>query len=201
VHALPRLPYGFNALEPHIDALTLQIHYRKHHQAYIDTLCAAIAPFAELQTKSAEELCRRIERVPEAIRDVVRYAAGGHWNHTRAWAWMTPNASGAPFGRVAAQIDESFTSLADFRARFTDAAMSLLGCGWAWVIKDETGLSIATTANIDLWEHAYYLKYQNRRADYIKAWWNVINWSEVNRTLGTRLATPLAVGSGSTEEE
>jgi Fe-Mn family superoxide dismutase len=215
VHALPRLPYGFDALEPHIDAQTLQIHYRKHHQAYVDGLIAAIKPYTELQSKTAEELCREIDRVPAAIRALVRTAAGGHWNHSRAWAWMTPHASGAPFGRVAAQIEESFDSLAAFKTRFTEAAIGVLGSGWAWVIKSDSGLSIATTANqdnplmegqtpilgIDLWEHAYYLKYQNRRADYVKAWWNVINWAEVNRALGTRLAIQLVGESSSATEE
>src|SRR5262245_13585945 len=197
VHGLPRLPYSFDALEPHIDAQTMQIHYRKHHQAYIDTLNQAIEHYPELQEKSLDDLCREIAAVPEEIRATVRQSGGGHWNHTRAWAWLTPKTSGAPFGKAAAAIDESFGSLQAFKAQFTQAAMSVFGSGWAWLVRDGAALTVTTTANqdnplmtgqtpvlgLDVWEHAYYLKYQNRRGDYVRAWWNVVNWTEVNRVL------------------
>jgi superoxide dismutase, Fe-Mn family len=197
MHALPRLPYGFDALEPHIDAQTMQIHYRKHHQAYIDALNGAIEPYADLQEKSVEELCRSLDAVPDEVRPVVRNAGGGHWNHSRAWAWMTPNTSGAPFGKAADAINAAFGNLAAFKAQFTQAALSVFGSGWAWLVKEGTTLSLTTTPNqnnplmdgktpilgLDVWEHAYYLKYQNRRADYVKAWWHVVNWTEVNKAL------------------
>ena len=197
VHGLPRLPYGFEALEPHIDAQTMQIHYRKHHQAYIDALNLAIDRYPELQAKSVDELCRDIDGVPEEIRAAVRQSGGGHWNHSHAWAWMTPKTSGAPFGKAAAAINQSFGSLGAFKSLFTQAAMSVFGSGWAWLVKEGAALAVTTTVNqdnplmtgktpvlgLDVWEHAYYLKYQNRRADYVKAWWNVVNWTEVNRAL------------------
>ena len=197
VHVLPRLPYGFDALEPHIDAQTMQIHYRKHHQAYIDMLNGAIEHDPALQSKSVEDLCREIETLPDEVRTVVRNSGGGHWNHSRAWAWMTPNTSGAPFGKAADAINTSFGNLAAFKAQFAQAAMSVFGSGWAWLVKDGSTLSVTTTPNqdnplmngktpilgLDVWEHAYYLKYQNRRGDYVKAWWNVVNWTEVNKAL------------------
>jgi Fe-Mn family superoxide dismutase len=197
VHVLPRLPYSFDALEPHIDAQTLQIHYRKHHQGYIDALHRALEGHPEWQSRSTEALCREIAMVPDEIRIAVRNAGGGHWNHTRLWAWMTPNSSGAPFGRAADAIASSFGDYATFKTRFAEQALQVFGSGWAWLVKDGAGVRITTTPNqdnplmagvtpilgLDVWEHAYYLKYQNRRADYIKAWWNVINWTEVNRAL------------------
>ena len=196
-HVLPRLPYGFDALEPHIDSQTMHIHYRKHHQAYIDSLIGTLEHHPGLQSRSAEELCREINGVPEEIRTLVRNAAGGHWNHSRSWAWMTPNASGAPSGKAADAINASFGGFATFKDQFSQAAVGLFGSGWAWLVKDGTRLSITTTPNqdnplmegrtpilgLDVWEHAYYLKYQNRRADYVKAWWNVVNWAEVNKAL------------------
>jgi Fe-Mn family superoxide dismutase len=195
VHALPRLPYGFDALEPHIDAQTMQIHYRKHHQGYIDGLNAAIEDYPDLQSKSAETLCREIQSVPEEIRTAVRNSAGGHWNHARLWAWMTPNAGGAPIGRSSEAIAAAFGDVAAFKEQFSAAAIGVFGSGWAWLVRDGLTLSIATTPNqdnplmegkvpilgLDVWEHAYYLKYQNRRADYIKAWWGLVNWNEVNK--------------------
>jgi Fe-Mn family superoxide dismutase len=196
-HALPRLPYGFDALEPHIDSQTMQIHYRKHHQAYIDSLDGALENYPELRSKTAEDLCREIGSVPAEVRTLVRNSGGGHWNHCRCWAWMTPKAGGAPFGKAAEAINTSFGDLAAFKEQFSSAAMGVCGSGWAWLVKDGTTLFITTTPNqdnplmdgktpilgIDVWEHAYYLKYQNRRADYVKAWWNVVNWAEVNRAL------------------
>jgi Fe-Mn family superoxide dismutase len=196
-HGLPRLPYAFDALQTFIDPQTMQIHYRKHHQAYIDNLNAALRDYPALQGKSAEELCREIDVVPQEVRTLVRNFGGGHWNHSRLWAWMSPKASGAPFGRVADAINSSFGSMSAFKDVFSKAAIGVFGSGWAWLIKDGTTLSVATTPNqdnplmqgktpilgIEVWEHAYYLKYQNRRGDYLKAWWDVVNWSEVNKTL------------------
>jgi Fe-Mn family superoxide dismutase len=196
-HGLPRLPYSFDALQTFIDSQTMQIHYRKHHQAYIDNLNAALRDYPALQGKSAEELCREIDVVPQEVRTLVRNFGGGHWNHSRLWAWMSPKASGAPFGRVADAINSSFGSMSAFKDVFSKAAIGVFGSGWAWLIKDGTTLSVATTPNqdnplmqgktpilgIDVWEHAYYLKYQNRRGDSLKAWWDVVNWSEVNKTL------------------
>lgn len=195
VHALPRLPYGFDALEPHIDSQTVQIHYRKHHQAYIDSLSAALEDYPELQSRTAEALCRDILSIPEGIRTVVRQSAGGHWNHCRLWAWMTPNSGGAPIGRSSEAIAASFGDVTAFKEQFSAAAIGVFGSGWAWLVKDGISLSITTTPNqdnplmegitpilgLDLWEHAYYLKYQNRRADYVRAWWSVVNWTEVNK--------------------
>ena len=196
-HVLPRLPYAFDALQAFIDPQTMQIHYRRHHQAYIDSLNTALRDYTELQGKSAEELCREIDDIPQEIRTAVRNAGGGHWNHSRLWAWMSPKASGAPFGRVADAINSSFGSMSIFKDVFSKAAIGVFGSGWAWLVKDGTTLSVATTPNqdnplmqgkmpilgIDVWEHAYYLKYQNRRGDYLKAWWDVVNWSEVNKML------------------
>jgi Fe-Mn family superoxide dismutase len=195
VHALPRLPYGFDALEPHIDSQTMHVHYRKHHQAYIDSLNAILASYPDLKLKSVEALCREIDSIPEEIRTIVRTAAGGHWNHGRFWAWMTPHAGGAPVGGTAEAIAVSFGSVAAFKEQFSNAVTGVVGSGWAWLVDDHTTLAITTTPNqdnpmmdgrtpilgIDVWEHAYYLKYQNRRADYVKAWWSVVNWAEVNK--------------------
>jgi superoxide dismutase, Fe-Mn family len=197
VHALPRLPYGFDALEPHIDSHTMQIHYRKHHQAYIDNLNAVLESYPELQSKSAESLCREISSIPEEIRTKVRVAAGGHWNHSRLWAWLTPHAGGAPVGGTAEAITASFDSVAAFKEQFSKAATGVVGSGWAWLVHDHATLAVTTTPNqdnplmdgrtpilgLDVWEHAYYLKYQNRRGDYVKAWWSVVNWAEVNKAL------------------
>lgn len=196
-HVLPRLPYAFDALQACIDPQTLQIHYRKHHQAYIDTLNAALKPYPSLQGKSAEELCREVATLPEEIRGVVRNAGGGHWNHTRFWAWMTPKSSGPPFGRVADAINTSFGNLTAFKEAFSRAATGVFGSGWTWLVKDGSRLVLMTTPNqdnplmdgktpvlgLDVWEHAYYLRYQNRRGDYVRAWWDVVNWAEVNKAL------------------
>jgi Fe-Mn family superoxide dismutase len=195
LHALPRLTYGFDALEPHIDSQTVQVHYRKHHQAYIDSLNLALDHYPDLQSKTAETLCREIHDVPEPIRTVVRNSAGGHWNHGRLWGWMTPHSGGAPIGRSAEAIAASFGDVAAFKEQFSTAALGVFGSGWAWLVKDGSTLSITTTPNqdnplmegrvpilgLDVWEHAYYLKYQNRRADYVRAWWSVVNWTEVNK--------------------
>ena len=196
-HELPRLPYDFAALDPHIDAQTMQIHHGKHHQAYIDKLNAALANQPELQAKSIDELCRDISTVPENIRTAVRNNGGGHWNHSRFWTWMAPSAGGTPTGKAAEAITSSFGSFDTFKQQFAQAGVNRFGSGWAWLVKDGNTLSIVSTPNqdnplmegktailgIDVWEHAYYLKYQNRRPDYITAWWNVVNWAEVNKAL------------------
>jgi Fe-Mn family superoxide dismutase len=197
-HELPPLPYDFAALEPHIDAQTMQIHHGKHHQAYVNNLNAALEKHTDLQKMSAEELLRNLGSVPEDIRPAVRNNGGGHVNHTMFWKMMAPNAGGPPSGGVAEAIKASFGGFDAFKEQFAKAGVSRFGSGWAWLIDNNGKLSIESTANqdnpisdgkkpilgIDVWEHAYYLKYQNRRPDYISAWWNVVNWAEVNRLFG-----------------
>jgi len=199
-HELPKLPYDFAALEPHIDAQTMQIHHGKHHQAYINNLNAALEKHPDLQGKSVEELCRGINSVPEAIRTAVRNNGGGHWNHSRFWTWMGPGAGGAPTGALGDAINSAFGSVDKFKEEFAKAAVGRFGSGWAWLIDEGGKLSIVSTPNqdnplmegkrpilgVDVWEHAYYLKYQNRRPDYVAAWWNVVNWNEVSKGLGAR---------------
>ena len=196
-HELPKLPYDFAALEPHIDAQTMQIHHGKHHQAYVNNLNAALEKHPDLQSKSIDDLCRGIESVPEDIRSAVRNNGGGHWNHSRFWTWMAPNSSGAPSGKSFEAIRASFGSFDTFKEKWSKAGASRFGSGWVWLLNDGGKLSIASTPNqgnplmegktpilgLDVWEHAYYLKYQNRRPDYITAWWNVVNWAEVNKAL------------------
>jgi Fe-Mn family superoxide dismutase len=199
-HELPKLPYDFAALEPHIDAQTMQIHHGKHHQAYVNNLNTALEKHPELQGKSVEELCRGINTVPEDIRTAVRNNGGGHWNHGRFWTWMGPGAGGAPTGALGDAINSAFGSFDKFKEEFGKAAVGRFGSGWAWLIDEGSKLSIASTPNqdnplmdgkrallgVDVWEHAYYLKYQNRRPDYVAAWWNVVNWNEVSKGLGAR---------------
>ena len=199
-HELPKLPYDFAALEPHIDAQTMQIHHGKHHQAYVNNLNAALEKHPDLQSKSVEELCRTINSVPEAIRTAVRNNGGGHWNHSRFWTWMAPGAGGAPKGALGDAINSAFGSFDKFKEEFAKAATGRFGSGWAWLIDEGGRLSVVSTPNqdnplmdgkrpilgLDVWEHAYYLKYQNRRPDYIAAWWNVVNWNEVSKGLGAR---------------
>jgi Fe-Mn family superoxide dismutase len=192
---LPELPYGFGALEPHIDAKTMEIHHGKHHQAYVNNLNAAIEKAPELAGKSLDDLMRGIDSVPEAVRTAVRNNGGGHWNHSFFWKLMGPNAGGNPSGDVGKAIDDAFGSFDKFKELFAAAGAGRFGSGWAWLINDGGKLSIASTPNqdnplmdgknailgVDVWEHAYYLKYQNRRPDYISAWWNVVNWQEVEK--------------------
>jgi len=199
-HTLPPLPYDFAALEPHIDAQTMQIHHGKHHQTYVNNLNAALEKAPELQGKSIDELMRSIDSVPEAIRTAVRNNGGGHWNHSLFWRVMAPNAGGEPGGKVGEAIRSSFGDYAKFREQFTAAAVGRFGSGWAWLVNDGGKLSITSTPNqdnplmegkqailgLDVWEHAYYLKYQNRRPDYIQAWYNVVNWGEVEKNIGAR---------------
>jgi Fe-Mn family superoxide dismutase len=197
-HTLPSLPYDFGALEPHIDAQTMQIHHGKHHQAYVNNLNAALEKHPDLQSKSAEDLIRDLNAIPDGIRTAVRNNGGGHVNHTMFWKMMAPNAGGKPTGALAQAIDQSFGSFDAFKEQFSKAAAGRFGSGWAWLIDANGSLSVESTANqdnpimegkkpilgLDVWEHAYYLKYQNRRPDYIGAWWNVVNWDEVARLFG-----------------
>jgi len=196
-HELPPLPYAYNALEPHIDEMTMRIHHDKHHGTYVSNLNAALEKHPSLQGKSIEELLRGITSVPEEIRTAVRNNAGGHANHTMFWEIMAPG-GGQPAGRLLDAITGGFGSLDAFKEQLGKAAMGRFGSGWAWLIQSSDGkLSIESTANqdsplmegkwpvfgLDVWEHAYYLKYQNRRADYVGAWWNVLNWTEVAKRL------------------
>ncbi len=192
---LPNLPYGFDALEPHIDTATMQIHHGKHHQAYVNNLNAAIEKAPELAGKSLDELMRGISDVPEAVRTAVRNNGGGHWNHSMFWKWMAPGAGGEPGGKVGKAIDDAFGGFDKFKEQWSAAGAGRFGSGWVWLVNDGGSLSITSTPNqdnplmegktailgLDVWEHAYYLKYQNRRPDYIAAWWNVVNWAEVGR--------------------
>lgn len=190
---LPALPYDFAALEPHIDAKTMEIHHDKHHAAYVNNLNAAIEKAPELSGKSLDELVKHLNSVPESVRTAVRNNAGGHWNHSMFWEIMSPNGGGEPTGRLADAITKSFGSFADFKTQFNAAAAGRFGSGWAWLTHDGNALSISSTPNqdnplmdgkhvvmgVDVWEHAYYLKYQNRRPDYLAAWWNTVNWDAI----------------------
>jgi Fe-Mn family superoxide dismutase len=195
-HTLPALPYAFDALEPHIDAATMQIHHGKHHQAYVNNLNAALDKHSELHEKSLESILATLNAVPEDIRGAVRNNGGGHWNHSLFWTLMTPGGGGDPTGALGTAIAASFESIAKFKEQFAAAGVSRFGSGWAWLIRKGGALSITSTPNqdnplmdgvaardillgLDVWEHAYYLKYQNRRPDYIGAWWNVVNWKAV----------------------
>jgi len=200
-HSLPQLPYGFDALEPSIDAQTMQIHHGKHHQAYVNNLNAALEKAPELQDKPLEELLANLNAVPEAVRGAVRNNGGGHWNHSFFWQIMAPNAGGDPSGALAAAIDRVFGGFAKLKEQFNAAGVGRFGSGWAWLLRDGNGLTITSSPNqdnplmdgkkagdvllgVDVWEHAYYLKYQNRRPDYLNAWWNVVNWREVEKRFG-----------------
>ena len=192
---LPPLPYDFSALEPHIDAKTMEIHHGKHHQTYVNNLNAAIEKAPELASKSIDDLMRNVSTLPEAVRTPIRNNGGGHWNHSMFWQIMAPKAGGEPGGALGAAIKSAFGDFAKFREQFSAAGVGRFGSGWAWLINTGGKLSIASTPNqdnplmegqkavmgLDVWEHAYYLKYQNRRPDYINAWWNVVNWKEVEK--------------------
>jgi len=195
-HVLPELGYAYDALEPYIDAKTMEIHHTKHHQAYIDKLNAALDGHADLQDKTVLELVANLDAVPENIRTAVRNHGGGHANHSLFWKVLGPNQGGQPTGKLAVAVDRDFGSFDAFKEKFEAAAANRFGSGWAWLVKDGDGkLSVDSTANqdsplmsgktpllgLDVWEHAYYLKYQNRRPEYIKAFWNVVNWAQVAR--------------------
>lgn len=196
-YTLPALPYAYTALEPHIDARTMEIHHTKHHQAYINNANNALKDQPALEAKSVEALISDLASVPENIRTVLRNNAGGHANHSLFWTIMAPNAGGEPTGDVAAAINAAFGSFATFKEKFTAAATTRFGSGWAWLVVGGSGVEVMSTPNqdsplmerktpilgLDVWEHAYYLNYQNRRPDYIAAFYNVINWAEVNRRL------------------
>jgi superoxide dismutase, Fe-Mn family len=200
-HSLPPLPYAFDALEPHIDAQTMQIHHGKHHQAYVTNLNTALDKHPELKDSALEALLSGLASVPDDIRTPVRNNGGGHWNHTLFWTLMAPNAGGEPTGALGDAIRSTFGDFAKFREQFAAAGVGRFGSGWAWLVRDGGKLAISSTPNqdnplmegkrsadvilgLDVWEHAYYLKYQNRRPDYITAWWNVVNWGEVSKRFG-----------------
>jgi Fe-Mn family superoxide dismutase len=198
---LPPLGYDYGALEPHIDARTMEIHHTKHHQTYVTNLNAAVEKTPELQDKSLEWLLQNLAAVPEAVRNAVRNNGGGHWNHSFFWQILGPKAGGDPTGSVAAAITSSFGDFAKLKEQLNAAGLARFGSGWAWVVADKGGkLSIESSPNqdtpfsekktpiegVDVWEHAYYLKYQTRRADYLAAWWNVVNWAEVAKRFEAR---------------
>jgi superoxide dismutase, Fe-Mn family len=195
-YELPPLSYPFNALEPHIDAKTMEIHHDKHHQAYITNANNALKDHADLAAKPVDELIADLNQVPESIRTVVRNNAGGHSNHTFFWKIMAPNAGGKPKGKLAAAIDSTFGGFDQFKEKFQAAAAGRFGSGWGWLVLGKDGrLAITSTPNqdspimeglkpvigVDVWEHSYYLLYQNRRPDYLKAWWNVVNWDQAEK--------------------
>jgi superoxide dismutase, Fe-Mn family len=194
-HTLPNLPYAENALEPHIDERTMNIHRTKHHQAYVTNLNNAIAGNAELEAMSVDEICRQLDKVPADKRTAVRNNGGGHWNHSLFWTLMGPGKGGAPKGPLGDAINKAFGSFDKFKEEFGKAAIGRFGSGWAWLVKKDGQLAITSTPNqdnplmeagggtpilgLDVWEHAYYLNYQNRRPDYVAAFWNVVDWDAV----------------------
>jgi Fe-Mn family superoxide dismutase len=195
MHELPPLPYDYSDLEPYIDTQTMQLHHDKHHATYVNNLNTALEKYPNLQSKSPEELIRDLNSVPEDIRTAVRNNGGGHVNHTMFWNIMRPNGGGEPTGAIASAIKETFGDFETFKQQFNDAGTKRFGSGWVWLVRTSGGeLQITSTANQDnplseghypimgndVWEHAYYLKYQNRRPEYLNAWWNVVNWDEIN---------------------
>jgi Fe-Mn family superoxide dismutase len=195
---LPPLPYAYTALEPHIDGNTMRFHHDKHHATYVKNLNAAIAKHPELKGKSADQLLRDLDGVPEDIRTVVRNNGGGHVNHSMFWQIMKPKGGGNPTGAIASVINQNFGSFEKFKAKFNEAGEKRFGSGWVWLVRTPDGkFQVTSTPNQDspllqgnypimgndVWEHAYYLKYQNRRAEYLKAWWNLVNWNEINQRL------------------
>lgn len=196
VYTLPPLPYAFNALEPHIDAETMKIHYTKHHQTYVDKLNAALKDHPDTRKKTLEYLLTHKEEIPESIRTTVLDNGGGHYNHSFFWLCMTPKGSHEPVGKIKELIEKTFGDLKTFKEQFNKAALSVFGSGWAWLVVTQDGkLKIVSTSNqdsplseglipllgLDVWEHAYYLKYQNRRNEYSDAWWHVVNWEQVEK--------------------
>ena len=200
-YELPPLPYPKDALEPYIDAQTMEIHHGKHHAAYVANVNKAIAGKANLEQLPVEKLIANLDAVPADIRGAVRNNGGGHWNHSMFWTWMAPKAGGAPAGKAADAINASFGGFDAFKEQWAKAGAGRFGSGWVWLLNDGGKLSITSTPNqdnplmegktpvlgLDVWEHAYYLKYQNKRGDYINAWWNVVNWAEINKRLSREL--------------
>jgi superoxide dismutase, Fe-Mn family len=196
-YQLPDLPYDYSALEPHIDARTMEIHHTKHHKTYVDKLNAAIEGHGDLEYDNVDDLLKNFDKVPEDIKGPVRNHGGGHSNHSLFWTVMGPDGGGEPSGKVASAIDDAFGSYKEFQDKFTTAATNHFGSGWAWLVLDGGKLDVISLPNqdsplitgktpilgLDVWEHAYYLKYQNKRPDYIEAWWNTINWSGVEQRL------------------
>jgi Fe-Mn family superoxide dismutase len=192
---LPALPYDYSALEPHIDEATMKLHHDKHHQAYIDKLNGAIEKHPDLGKHSAEDLLKNLQTLPEDVRGVIRNNGGGHVNHTMFWEIMKPGGGGEPSGKIGEQIKKDFGSFEDFKKQFNEKTAAQFGAGWGWLIWNGSKLEIVTTPNQDtplhtgkypilgndVWEHAYYLKYQNKRPAYLEAWWNVVNWLEVDK--------------------
>ncbi len=190
--SVPDLPYDYNALEPHIDEATMKVHHDKHHQAYVDKANAALEG-TEWADKDVEEVLKNLSNLPDDKQGPVRNNGGGHYNHSLFWQMMSPDGGGEPDGDLAAAIEETFGGFGDFQGQFKDAGINRFGSGWAWLVHDGSGLAVVSTANqdspvsdgqtpllgCDVWEHAYYLKYQNKRPDYIDAWWNVVNWDFV----------------------
>lgn len=193
MHKLPDLPYPFDALEPHIDARTMEIHHDRHHAGYVKNLNNALEGHGDLSGRSLDDLLGNLGAVPESVRTAVRNNGGGHANHSLFWTVMSPNGGGAPSGDLADAIEGSFGSFDDFKEKFASAAGGRFGSGWAWLAVDGSNLEVFSTPNqdsplmdgktpilgLDVWEHAYYLKYQNKRPDYVSAWWNVVHWGEV----------------------
>jgi len=198
-HSLPPLPYDFAALEPHIDAKTMEIHHGKHHQAYVTKLNEALEKAPDLAGKSLDDLMGSIDRAPDAVKTAIRNNGGGHWNHSFFWQIMGPKAGGEPSGKLGDAITASFGDFAKFKEQFGAAGVGRFGSGWVWLVRDGDKLAITSTPNqdnplmegkqailgCDVWEHAYYLKYQNKRPDYIAAWWNVVNWDAVAKKFGS----------------
>jgi len=195
-HSLPELNYPYDALEPHIDAKTMEIHHTKHHQAYVNGLNAALEKEPNLANAGLGNLCQMVNNLPDSVKTAVRNHGGGHYNHSLFWSIMSPNGGGSPSGNLADLIDSSFGSFDKFKEEFANAAMTRFGSGWAWLVCKDGKLSITSTANqenplmtgegtpilgLDVWEHAYYLNYQNLRGGYIGAWWNVVDWNSVEQ--------------------
>jgi Fe-Mn family superoxide dismutase len=191
-YEVPALPYDFGALEPHIDAKTMEIHHDKHHQAYVDKVNAALEG-TDFDGKPIEEVLKNLDALPSDKQKAVRNNGGGHYNHSLFWEWMSPDGGGEPDGDLAEAINSAFGSFSDFQAKFKETGVNQFGSGWAWLVHDGSGLAVVGTPNqdnpisqgttpllgVDVWEHAYYLKYQNKRPDYLDAWWNTVNWAKV----------------------
>jgi len=197
-YSLPQLPYSYDALEPYIDKMTMEIHHTKHHQAYINNLNSALEKYSEFHNLELEEILKNLNQLPEEIRTAVRNNGGGHYNHSLFWEIMRPNSEGEPEGKLKEEIEKNFGSFEEFKKLFSETAIKHFGSGWAWlVITSDKKLKVYSLLNqdnplmngnipimgLDVWEHAYYLKYQNRRAEYVEAWWHVVNWNKIEENL------------------